>query len=92
VVQADPMNPMLKGPRAKRLKVKSHELLSSFAFKFNLCRYVTVGTGRDAYKMAIMRHLEAGDYTAPRFGCTCALLSATLVHFSCTFCGPSWVI
>jgi hypothetical protein len=38
-VQVDPMKPMLKGPKAKRLKVKYYKLLSNFAFRFNLRRY-----------------------------------------------------
>jgi len=38
-VQVDPIKPMLKSPGIKRLKLKYDELLSSFAFKFNLRRY-----------------------------------------------------
>jgi len=38
-VQVDPINPMLKAPGTKHLKLKYYKLLSSFAFKFNLCRY-----------------------------------------------------
>jgi hypothetical protein len=33
-------NPTLKGPGAKHLTLKSDELLSNFAFKFNLRRYI----------------------------------------------------
>jgi len=33
------MNPMLKAPEIKRLKLKRDEVVSSFAFKFNLRRY-----------------------------------------------------
>jgi len=40
-VQVDPMRPMLKAPGTKRLKLKYHKLLSSFAFEFNLRRYST---------------------------------------------------
>jgi len=39
VVQVDPINPMSKPPGSKHLKLKCDELLSSFAFKFNLRRY-----------------------------------------------------
>jgi len=39
-VQVDPIKPMLKGPGAKRLKLESDELLSSFAFKSNLRHYM----------------------------------------------------
>jgi len=37
-VQVDPMESMLKPPGIKRLKLSSDELLSSFAFNFNLRR------------------------------------------------------
>ena len=40
-VQVDPMKHTLKAPGIKRLKPQHDELLSSFAFKFNLRRYVT---------------------------------------------------
>ena len=35
----DPIKPQLKAPGTKRLKLKYDELLSSFAFNFNLRRY-----------------------------------------------------
>ena len=38
-MHVDPMNPMLKPPGSKRLKLNCDTLLSSFAFKFNLRRY-----------------------------------------------------
>jgi len=38
-VQVDPLKPTLKAPGTKRLKVEFDELLSSFAFNFNLRRY-----------------------------------------------------
>jgi hypothetical protein len=38
-VQVDPTKPTLKAPRTKRLKLKDHEQVSNFAFKFNLRRY-----------------------------------------------------
>jgi len=38
-VQVDPIKPKLKPPGTKRLKLKYDELLSTFAFKFNLRRY-----------------------------------------------------
>jgi hypothetical protein len=39
-VQVDPIKPTLKAPGSKRLKLKSEELLSSFAFNFNLRPYI----------------------------------------------------
>jgi hypothetical protein len=39
-VQVDPMKPALKAPGTKPLKLKYDELLSSFAFNFNLRRYI----------------------------------------------------
>ena len=41
-MQFDPIKPTLKPPGTKRLKLKYDELLSSFAFNFNLRRYTTV--------------------------------------------------
>jgi len=38
-VQVDPIKPALEAPRSKRLTLEYDELLSSFAFKFNLRRY-----------------------------------------------------
>jgi len=38
-VQVEPIKPTLKPPVTKRLKLTYDELLSRFAFKFNLCRY-----------------------------------------------------
>jgi hypothetical protein len=39
-VHIDPIKPKLKPPGTKRLKLKCDILLSSFAFKFNLRRYI----------------------------------------------------
>jgi len=39
VVQVDPIQTTLKAPGTKRLKLRCVEVLSSFAFKFNLRRY-----------------------------------------------------
>jgi hypothetical protein len=38
-VQVDPIKPTLKAPGTKRLNLQYDELLSIFAFKFNLRRY-----------------------------------------------------
>jgi hypothetical protein len=38
------MKPKLKGPGAKRFKLKCHQLLSNFAFKLDLRRYNQVDT------------------------------------------------
>ena len=38
-MQVDPNNPTLKAPGTKRLTLKYHEVLQSFAFKFNLRCY-----------------------------------------------------
>jgi hypothetical protein len=43
MVQVDPMDPVFKAPGTKRLKLKYNELLSKFAFKFNLRRYLETG-------------------------------------------------
>jgi len=39
-VQVDPINTTLKAPRTKRLKLEYDKLLSSFAFNFNVRRYM----------------------------------------------------
>ena len=39
-MQVDPIKPVLKAPGTTRLKLKYGKLLSSFAFKFNLRRYI----------------------------------------------------
>jgi len=44
-VQVDPMNPTLKAPGSERLKLKCDDLLSNFAFNFNLRRYSEVFCG-----------------------------------------------
>jgi len=41
-VQVDPINPVLKAPGTESLKPRYDELLSNFAFKFNLRHYTTV--------------------------------------------------
>ena len=46
-VQADPFKSTLKAPGIKRLKLEYGELLSSFAFKYNLRWYTVVGDNRD---------------------------------------------
>ena len=38
-MQVEPMNPVLKAPGTKRLKLEYDKLLSNVAFNFNLCRY-----------------------------------------------------
>jgi len=42
-VQVDPIRPMLKAPGCERLKVTCDDLLSMFAFNFNLRRYTMAG-------------------------------------------------
>jgi len=39
-VQVEPMKPVLKPSETNRLKLGSNEQLSTFAFKFNLRRYI----------------------------------------------------
>jgi hypothetical protein len=38
-MQVDPIKPTLKAPGSKRLKLEHVNLLSNFAFRFNLHRY-----------------------------------------------------
>jgi len=55
-VQVDPIKPTLKAPGYKRLQLKWNDLLSSFAFKFNLPRYT---------KDEIQRHLDTDCVKLP---------------------------
>jgi len=45
-VQVDPIKPTLKPPGTKRLKLKCDELLTNFAFKFNLRRFTEAAAAR----------------------------------------------
>jgi hypothetical protein len=42
-VQVDPINPTVKPPGTKRLKLQYHDPPSNFAFKFHLGRYTAAG-------------------------------------------------
>jgi len=44
-VRVDPIKPMFKAPGTEGSKLKYDELLSKFAFKFNLRRYTSVPVG-----------------------------------------------
>jgi hypothetical protein len=44
-VHVEPVKPMLKAPGTERLKLRSDELLSNLAFKFNLRHYNSFGFG-----------------------------------------------
>jgi hypothetical protein len=72
-VQVDPIKPTLKAPGTKRLKLKGDDLLSSFGFKFNLCRYTWAVTKLVRMHPDIVS--KAGAYTRPYFSSTRALLS-----------------
>jgi len=62
-VRVNPIKPMLKAPKTKRLKLKIDDLLSIFAFEFNLRRYTSeIWPGTFAG--------EAGDNTRPPFSST----------------------
>ena len=78
------MKPMLKAPATtgKRLKLEYDNLLSRFAFKFNLRRYnlALVAACLAAYSRASL----AGSYTRPIFRLTCTLLRDTGMR-SCGF-------
>jgi len=52
-VQVDPINPKLKPPGTKRLKLKCGTLLSTFAFKFNSRRYTVVKAAEHATTAAM---------------------------------------
>ena len=54
IVQADPIKPTWKAPGTERLKLNYDQLVSNFAFKFNVRRYNLGGNnlgirGRDSH-------------------------------------------
>jgi hypothetical protein len=72
-VQVDPIKPVLKAPGTKRLKLKYDVLLSSFAFNFNLRRYVMVHapTGAIMHVAKVARpEFLAWAYTRPLLSST----------------------
>ena len=54
-VQVDPMKPTLKAPGSKRFEIKYDQLLSNFAFKFNLRRYTEYDGVRPEWSSAVNR-------------------------------------
>jgi hypothetical protein len=54
-VQVDPIKPKLKAPGTQRLKLKHAKPLSSFAFNFNLRRYIV--------DVPFFDRLESGNLT-----------------------------
>ena len=68
-MQLDPIEPTLKPPGTKRLKLKYEKLVSSFGFNFNLRRYTkellaAAGDGKGEEEAAASA-LLAGAYTRP---------------------------
>jgi hypothetical protein len=65
-VQVAHIEPTLKPPGTKRLKPKCDQLLSTFAFNFNLRRYTLVDRGDHACEIVLLvfalklQHPEAG--------------------------------
>ena len=89
-MQVDPIKPRLKAPGTRRLKLQYDELLSTFAFKFDLRRY-TKGSG-DKEKGTNVEsprtkhhHHHTGSKTGPGDamwrGCTPVHFSAQLERF-----------
>jgi len=76
-VQVGPLKPTLKEPGSKRLKLKCDELLSSFAFNFNLRRYnlvvahvVLLRAGVVPIEGLLLPEPRAGAYTRSLFSST----------------------
>jgi hypothetical protein len=63
-VQAVPIKPTLKAPGPKPLKLKCEERLSTYAFKFKLCRY-TKESFAAWESLPRSARLEAGAHTRP---------------------------
>ena len=49
-MQVDPIKPTLEAPGTKRLRLKSDEVVSNFAFKFNLRPYTKLRELWDSVK------------------------------------------
>ena len=54
------MKPTLKAPGTQRLKLKCDILLSTYAFRFKLCRYI-----KDKEELAASYHLVLMDLVMP---------------------------
>ena len=67
-MQVDPVKPTLQPTGTKRLKLKCDVLLSSFAFGFNLRRYIKGMKRKEKKKKG--GGGEAGSYTRPLFSST----------------------
>jgi hypothetical protein len=89
-MQVDPIKPMLKPPGPKRLKLHCDILLSTFSFKFNLCRctkvfqsFATKG-GEEGCCPLCIRGFEnqAGSYNRFPFSLTSAPSRATASGFT----------
>ena len=64
-MQVDPIKPTLKAPETMRLKLEYGKLLSSFAFNFNLHRYMMVHWWRCALKGGTVIPTDAIPGRAP---------------------------
>ena len=65
-MQVDPINPTLKAPGTKRLKLTCDETLSIFAFKFNLRRHTKEAEG--AVRVELRKLKEQVDADAANAG------------------------
>jgi len=63
VVHVDPIKPMSKPPGTVRLKLKCDELLSSFAFKVNLRRYMMVRNYPNVLQLRLRMPIDGGALT-----------------------------
>ena len=79
-VQVDAMKPTLKAPGAERLKLGCDDLLSTFAFNFNLRRDATDTMLTAKVHRLCVVDLQAGDYPRPLF-----------MGYVSTFYGIRWV-
>jgi hypothetical protein len=64
-MQVDPIKPALEAPGTKRLKPKCDQPPSTFAFNFNLRRYIVKAFGANE-----VHAFEAGAYTRSHFSST----------------------
>jgi hypothetical protein len=68
------MKPALKAPGIKRLKLKHHDPLLSFAFKFNLRRFNQVGGALEGLRLTTAAPGNGdrwGGFTVAMHDCLC---------------------
>jgi len=74
-VQVEPIKPMLKAPRTKRLKLSNVEPPPNFSFEINVRRYTEAAKNKftelhHSFEAARSAETQAGAYTRPLLSST----------------------